>query len=151
MKLSPKDKIALSSGRFDKAREFFHDAEANLAESRLKTAVNRAYYAALNAVRALLILEGVDPETHSGAITTLSLRFIKTGLLPVDIVKSIKLLLSRRTDVDYGDFDAIETEDAADSVTKAAEVLKQIDTLRLQMIRDLEKPERDCTRPHLRN
>ena len=140
MKLSPEDKIALSNVRFEKASEFLHDAEANLAESRLKTAVNRAYYAALNAVRALLILEGVDPETHSGAITTLSLRFIKTGLLPVDIVKSIKLLLSRWTDVDYGDFDAIETEDAGDSVNKAEAVLQQIDALRIKMIRDLEQP-----------
>jgi len=44
------------------------------AAGRHRTSVNRAYYAALNAVRAILILEGVNPETHEGAVTLLSLR-----------------------------------------------------------------------------
>jgi uncharacterized protein (UPF0332 family) len=35
----------------------------------------------LNAARALLILEGVNPETREGVITMLSLRFAKPGLL----------------------------------------------------------------------
>jgi uncharacterized protein (UPF0332 family) len=50
-------------------------------------------------VRAILILEGANPETHEGAVTLLSLRFVKTRILPVDIVKKFKILLSRRTDV----------------------------------------------------
>ena len=64
----------------------------------------------LNAVSALLILEGVNPETHYGAVTTLSLRFIKTGLLSVDVIKRFKVLLSHRTDVDYGDFESMRSE-----------------------------------------
>jgi uncharacterized protein (UPF0332 family) len=126
MKLSAEDKKNLCSIRLEKAEEFLQDAAANLEESRLKTAVNRAYYAVLNAARALLILEGVDPETHSGAVTTLSLRFIKTGILPVVIIRNFKILLSRRTDVDYGDFEIIEREDAEDSVKKAGDTIEQI-------------------------
>ena len=64
MTLEPKDKITLSNIRMDKAREFLDDARATLAEARHKTAINRSYYSALNAVRAILILEGVNPETH---------------------------------------------------------------------------------------
>lgn len=41
-------------------------------------------------VRSTLILEGIDPETHKGAITMLSLRFIKPALLPKDILKNLK-------------------------------------------------------------
>jgi uncharacterized protein (UPF0332 family) len=62
----------------------------------------------LNAVRAILILEGSNPESHEGAVTLLSLKFIKQGVLPTEIVKKFKILLSRRTDVDYGDFDTID-------------------------------------------
>lgn len=72
MNLDKNDKISLSDIRFEKAREFLKDAKANLKESRLKTSINRSYYSVLNSVRALLILKGVNPETHSEAITTLS-------------------------------------------------------------------------------
>lgn len=87
-----------------KARQFLEDARANLAEGRHKTAINRSYYAAFNDARSILILEGANPETHEGVITMLSLRLVKPGLLPVDVVKDFKVLLSRRTDADYGDF-----------------------------------------------
>ncbi len=137
MKLTPEDKINLSSLRFEKAEEFLNDAKANLNEGRLKTAVNRAYFSALSSVRSLLILQGVNPESHTGAVTTLSLRFIKPGLLPVQVAKDFKLLLSRRTDVDYGDFEMIDTEDAEDSVQKGESVLRVIGKLRANLAEEL--------------
>src|SRR3989338_6055099 len=114
MTLAPEDKKALSDIRITRAYEFLEDARANYNEGRYKTSVNRSYYATLNAVRAILILESVNPETHEGVVTMLSLRFIKPGLLPVDVVKKFKTLLSRRTDVDYGDFETISAAEAED-------------------------------------
>lgn len=143
MKLTAEDKISLSIVRFKKAEEFLNDAKGNLKEQRLKTSVNRAFYAALNGVRSLLILQGINPESHTGAVTTLSLRFIKPGLLPVQVVKDFKLLLSRRTDVDYGDFEMIDTEDAEDSVQKAETVLQSINEVRKNLIKELG--EVDCS------
>ncbi len=137
MTLSPDDKKALSDIRFEKACEFLEDGRANFKESRLKTAVNRSYYAAFNAARSLLILEGINPETHSGTITTISLRFVKTGLLPVEIVKNFKLLLSRRTDVDYGDFESINAGETEDSLKKAEYIVKQIDMVRKKLKSDM--------------
>jgi uncharacterized protein (UPF0332 family) len=137
MSLSKEDKKTLSELRIKKAYEFLDDARANLKEDRYKTAVNRAYYAVLNAARALLILEGSNPETHEGVITMLSLRFIKPGLLPVEIIKHYKSLLSRRTDVDYGDFDTITPEDAEDTLTLAEETIKKMDNLRRYLIEEL--------------
>lgn len=143
MKLTAEDKISLSIVRFKKAEEFLNDAKGNLKEQRLKTSVNRAFYALLNGVRSLLILQGINPESHTGAVTTLSLRFIKPGLLPVQVVKDFKLLLSRRTDVDYGDFEMIDTEDAEDSVQKAETVLQSINEVRKNLIKELG--EVDCS------
>ena len=107
MTLSTDDKRVLSDVRFAKAREALDDARANLAEERLNTAANRSYYAALNGVHALLILDGVNPESHAGAMTTLGLRFIRTKLLPVNVAKDFKTLLTRRADSDYGDFESV--------------------------------------------
>lgn len=133
MNLEPRDKRSLSDLRMARAREFLEDARANWGEGRHKTAVNRAYYAALAAIRSLLILEGADPETHDGVITLLSLRFVKPGLLPVPFVKSFKLLQSRRADVDYGDLDTIGKDDAEDAVRTAEEMIRQAEVVRTSL------------------
>lgn len=119
MTLETKDKISLSNIRISKAKEALEDARANLKEGRYRTSVNRSYYAVLNAVRAVLILEGINPKTHEGVITMLSLRFVRPGILSKDFIKKFELLLFRRTDVDYGDIDVIEKADAEDSLTIA--------------------------------
>jgi uncharacterized protein (UPF0332 family) len=137
MTLTKEDKINLSESRMQKAMEFLDDSRANLSEGRIKTSVNRSYYAALNAIRSLLILEGVNPESHDGAITLLSLRFIKTNQLPIDIIKKFKSLLTQRTDVDYGDFEVIEKTDAVRSQEVAEEIIGIINTLRKKLIKNL--------------
>ena len=137
MTLSADDKRALSGIRFEKAQAALDDARANLEQGRLNTSVNRSCYAALAAVRSLLILEGVDPGSHAGAVTMLSLHFIKTELLPISIVKHVKTLLSRREDVDYGDFESITRDEAEDSVARAEETLAAVDALRRRLAAEL--------------
>lgn len=138
MTFETKDKKALSDIRMDKAKEFVADARATYNDKRYRTSVSRAYYAVLNAARAILVLEGANPETHEEAVTFLSLRFIKTGVLPLDIIKKFKILLSRRTDVDYGDFDTIDAADAEDSLRSAEEIIEAIDAVRKKMIAELK-------------
>ncbi|HWR97036.1 MAG TPA: hypothetical protein VN317_01295 [Candidatus Methanoperedens sp.] len=79
----------MSEIRVQKAREFLDDARAMQREGR-----HSSYYAALSAVRSLLALEGADPGTREGALTLLSLKFVKPGLLPVEIARRFTLLLS---------------------------------------------------------
>src|SRR3990170_7416577 len=136
MAMELKDRITLSNIRMEKAREFLEDAKANLAKERNKTAINRSYYSALNVVRAILIIEGINPESHDEAVTMLSLRFVKPGLLPVDIIKKFKVLLSRRTDADYGDFETVDTADAEDAVKNTDEIIAVLDKLRLELIKN---------------
>lgn len=132
-----KDKKILSDMRMSRAREFLTDAQANFEEQRFRTAVNRAYYASLSAIRALLILEGINPETHEGVLTMLSLRFVKTEMLPVSLIKNFKALFSKRTDVDYGDFDTTSVTDAEESLKIAGEIIEAIDTVRERLIKEM--------------
>ncbi len=134
MTLGPQDKRNLSDLRMSKALEFLEDARANLGEGRYRTAINRSYYAALSAARSILILEGPNPEPHDGVVTMLGLRLVKPGLLPVDVVKDFKLLLSRRTDVDYGDFDTIDRADAEDSGRITGDMIDLIERTRKTLV-----------------
>jgi uncharacterized protein (UPF0332 family) len=136
MNLDMHDKKALSDLRSKKAFEYLADAEANLKESRFGTSINRSYYALLNAARALLILDGVNPQSHNGVMTMLNLRFVQPGLLPKAIAKNFKLLLSRRTDADYGDFELTDSRDAQDSVDLAKQTIAQIEKVRKNLMVD---------------
>ena len=113
MTLSVDDKRALSDVRFAKALDALADARGKSrrgeAQYRGKSQLLRRAGAAF---RALLILDGVNPESHGGAATTLGLRFIRTKLLPVTVAKDFKTLMARRTDVDYGDFESISQSEA---------------------------------------
>jgi uncharacterized protein (UPF0332 family) len=133
MTLSPQDKKTLSAMRMEKAYKYLQDAAANYEEKRYETSVNRSYYAVLNAVRSILILEGINPESHKGVITMLSLRFVKPGLIPKDTLRKFELLLSRRTDADYGDLETIDKNDAEDSMRTAEKIVKLIDKVRKKM------------------
>lgn len=130
MTLERGDKQSLSDARMAKAREFLDDAKANLTQARYKTSVNRSYYAALSGLRSILILEGINPTTHEGVVTMLSLRMIRPGVLPATVIKDFKILLSRRTDVDYGDFETVSSADAEDSLHLAEGILATVDSAR---------------------
>jgi len=91
----------------------------------------------LNAVRAILILEGVNPRTHEEALTMLSLRLVKPGLLTKEFVKKFELLLSRRTEVDYGDLEIIDSADAEDSYNNCKQDGLRIRRIKKKMIKSL--------------
>lgn len=139
MSLELKDKLTLSDIRMNKALETLDDAKANFKEGRYNTSVNRSYYGVLHAVRAILILEGVNPKTHEGALTMLSLRFVRPGLLGKEFVKKFERLLLRRTDVDYGDLEIVDKEEAEDSLKIAEEMIETIDKLRKKIIDSLSE------------
>jgi len=123
MTLSPEEKRALAEYRIKKAREIFEEAKFNFENHRYATSINRSYYAVLNASRALLILKGVDPASHAGCKTMLSLHFVKPGLMENKYIEYFKILLARRTDVDYGDFEVVDKDKAEDALNKAYEFL----------------------------
>lgn len=137
VELSAEEKIALSDIRAKKSSEMFSDASDTLKAGLFKTSVNRSYYAALHSARSLLILKGIDPVQHDGVKIMLSLHFIKTKLIPENIIKDFKSLLSLRTDVDYGDFESIDKKEAEDALKKASRFLKVTEHGRKKLIREM--------------
>lgn len=137
MTLSSEEKRVLASYRIKKTKEILEGAKFNFENGRYATALNRSYYAVLNAARSLLILKGKDSASNSGVKTMLSLHYVRTGLLSVQYIDYFKILLSRRTDVDYGDFEEIDREKAEDSLKKAQEFLLKAERLINELSTDL--------------
>ena len=99
---------ALARHRFQRARETFNDGVVLLERGALNSAVNRLYYAAFYAARALLATEGLDASRHSGVITLFGQRFVKDGTIPPEIAKVLPRSFEKRLDTDYEDFSSMD-------------------------------------------
>ena len=127
MTLSIDDKIELSRYRLEKAKKFLEDAVTLFDAGSYESSVNRAYYAVLTASKSLLILRGIDPETHEGVKTMLSKEFIKTGFLPKGFGETFRSIQARRLDSDYGDYIEIGHDEAEDSLNRAREFINKVE------------------------
>lgn len=137
MTLSVKDKIELSRYRMEKAHKLLQDAINLFSAGSYESCINRCYYAVLYASRSLLILRGIDPESHEGVKTMLSKEFIKTGLLPREFGETFRGIQARRIDSDYGDYVEIGVDEASDSLRRAQAFLKKAEEVLNKMVEGL--------------
>jgi len=105
---------ALARHRMAQAHETLAEADQLLASQAFRGAVNRLYYAAFYAARALLATRDIDAARHSGLITLFQQHFVKTGLVPAETGKVFARAFEKRQNSDYGDFAVIDPADAQD-------------------------------------
>jgi len=120
MILSIEEKKALSKYRLEKAERLLEDAGVLLKGGRWESSVNRSYYAALSAAKAVLILFGIDPKTHEGVKTMINKKLVLDGLIPKEYGKWFRNLLSEREDVDYADYITTDSSDAEEAYRNAS-------------------------------
>lgn len=136
MPLSEKEKLELSKYRLRKAKDLLKDAKNLLELEGFDSSVNRSYYAILTAARSLLILRGIDAETHDGVRTMFSREFIKTGILPEEFSDVFRTLQARRIDSDYGDYVDVGKDKAIESFNRAAEFVEKVEEILKEMLKD---------------
>lgn len=83
------------------ARRHRQAAERIAAIGEHEAAVNRLYYAALHAVRAVCLTEGIEPKSHRGLQRLLVLHFVSTGRLPEWVQSALGQLQTERDLADY--------------------------------------------------
>ena len=80
MSLSVEERRAIVEFRIEKSLRAYEEAKGVVGMKYWETAANRLYYAAYNAVSALLIANGGTTHTHNGVMHLFGLHFIKTGV-----------------------------------------------------------------------
>lgn len=104
--------VDLSKYRLDRAKDDLETAEANLREHRYSASVNRAYYAAFHALRAITALDKFDSGKHSGIIAYINYHYVKTGVFDKKFSKLIDISFRLREKADYEDFYIVTEEEA---------------------------------------
>lgn len=103
----------LSRYRMQKAQEMLATAERVFGAPGLALADNRAYYAFFHAIRAVLVLDGVDFRKHTAVLSCFATTYLQPGILPREYGKAILNAWLMRTGSDYQDFYvcSVETTD----------------------------------------
>ena len=99
--MSPQLEIARHRLRL--AHDTLEEADVLIAESRWRGALNRLYYAAFYAARALLATRDLDSARHTGVIALFQQHFVKTGVVPTTIGKTLPRSFETRQTSDYAD------------------------------------------------
>lgn len=94
----------LSQYRFQRAQEDLETAAILLREQKLKSSVNRSYYAIFHALRALTALDQFDSSKHSGVIAYFNRTYVKGGIFNKSLSKILDTSFRLREKADYQDF-----------------------------------------------
>lgn len=119
--------IQLSKYRYECSMEALEDAQIMFKNKRYKNSLNRSYYAVFHAIRSVNALKQYDSSKHSGVIAFFNQNFVKTGLIPREASKIIKLASEKREQADYLDFYIASREEAAKQLDRAIIFIKYID------------------------
>lgn len=92
---------------FKRALDALSDAEFNFNNNRFNVSINRSYYAAFYASKALLLKKGVNTKKHSGNIMKFGLEYVINDNFDGKIAKILSDLQEDRSSADYDfEFDA---------------------------------------------
>ena len=120
--------MTMSKYRFECSIEALEDARLLYENERYKNTLNRAYYSIFHAIRAVNALQHFDSSKHSGVIAFFNQNYVKTGIFPKDLSKTIRLASENREKADYLDFFIASKNEAEKQIKRAegfVEIIKQ--------------------------
>ena len=92
--VSPSDELARR--RIARAHEALDEADLLIERRHFSGALNRLYYAAFYAARALLAMRTLDSSRHSGVIALFQEHFVRTGLISTDVARALPRAFEKR-------------------------------------------------------
>ncbi len=126
--------ISLAKIRLSRAKELLEDSKQLLASESYKSANNRSFYAMEKAIRALLILEDVEPQTHNGVLKQFNYVFIykNPGFFTQDDYQKVAKSEQIRNASDYDDFYISSKKETTQQIEDADYIINKVE----QYIRD---------------
>lgn len=116
----------LSRYRLREAQDSLRVAEHCLREELYKDSINRSYYSAFYAVKAVLALGTVDFKRHKGVIAYFNQHYVAAGIFERELGRKLATLKQLREKSDYDDFYIASREQALIQVETARLILERV-------------------------
>lgn len=119
--------IELAKYRLKQAEESINEALFLLSGKQSpRSIINRAYYAMFYAILALIVFEPFSSSKHIGVLSYFNKRFIKEGVFPEELGRSINKAFELRQEGDYREYAEITYEEVEPVIQQAQSFLKTI-------------------------
>ncbi|NLA23448.1 MAG: HEPN domain-containing protein [Bacteroidales bacterium] len=99
--MTKEERIEYCKQRIELAHSTFDAAKLLIENGYYNSAINRLYYSIFYVVSALLVLNEIDSQTHSGLRSQFSQHYIKTNILDKKYGKLLVQLYDWRQQGDY--------------------------------------------------
>ena len=116
----------LSKYRITEADDSLKVAAHCLKEGLYKDSINRSYYAALYAVKAVLALDTVDFKRHKDVMGYFNKEYVAKEVFPREIGRKIGTLQRVREKSDYDDFYIASKDKASEQFETAELVIREV-------------------------
>lgn len=129
----------LSIYRMQNALETLDTAKLCLDNKKYKDTINRCYYAAFYAIKAVLALEEKDFKRHKDAVAYFNQNYVAAGIFKREIGKFLGRLKRKRESSDYDDFfiashdEALEQYEAAEMIVSDVQGYLEEKEIKVQM------------------
>ena len=118
--------------RMENAKDTLDTAKICMEFKRYKDSINRCYYAAFYAIKAVLALEGKDFKRHKDAVGYFNQMHVATGKFSRECGKRLGRLKRKREVSDYDDFYVASNEEAIEQYESAEMIVKQVQDFLLE-------------------
>lgn len=123
-----KKKKDLSNYQYQSALETLEAAKLCFNNRHYKDAINRSYYAAFYAVKAVLALDEIDFKRHKDAVGYFNQNYVATEIFVKETGKKLGRLQKKREASDYDDFYLASKEEAEEQLLAAEYIIKNVST-----------------------
>ncbi len=112
--------------RFAQAEETISSAQLCVDNRFYKDAINRAYYAAFYAVKAVLAISDVDFKRHKDVVAYFNQHYVATDMLSREAGRKLARLQRKRETSDYDDFYVASAAEAQEQLDSARSIVSEI-------------------------
>lgn len=127
LKLLDKKRCDLCKYRLEQARESLKASEIMLNNDMLRDSINRSYYAAFYAIKAVLAIEEKDFKRHKDVMAYFNKIYVATEKFPKELGRMIAKLQQLREKSDYDDFFIVSKERAEQQILAAGKVIAEVE------------------------
>jgi uncharacterized protein (UPF0332 family) len=126
--MTPDQLKALIHYRMEQAHETLREANILLDQSAFRGVVNRAYYAMFYAVLAVLATQQLGTSKHSGVLSLFDREFVKPGIFPRELSRSLHTAFELRQTYDYGELVTLDIFTVQEILISAQTSITTIET-----------------------
>lgn len=117
----------LSRYRVQEAKDSLKVAEHCLKEGLYKDSINRSYYTAFYAIKAVLALGTIDFKRHKDVVAYFNKEYVATGIFSRELGRKLGMLKQLREKSDYDDFYIASKEQAQEQFDTAKYTIENIE------------------------